>query len=142
MNGTSLSLYDEAQGFPGWIYGIVALAFLGILAVASLRMTTRVTPEALIARFGFLYSARVPLADIEHAEAIVYRPVRDYGGWGIRGIGRRRAVNARGNQGVLLVRRDGSTLLVGSQRPAELLAALHRAGVTTENKIPPDVREF
>jgi hypothetical protein len=84
----------------------------------------------------------VPLADVERAEAVVYRPVRDYGGWGIRGFGRRRALNARGNLGVLIVRRDGSTLLVGSQRPRELLQALARAGAATEDKLPAEVRDF
>ena len=140
MNGASL--YEEVQGFPSWTYGILAFAILVLVGVASLRMSTRVTPDALTVRYGILYSTRVPLLDVARAEAVVYRPLRDYGGWGIRGLGRRRAVNARGDRGVLLVRRDGSTLLVGSQHPGELLEALAHAGVTTENKIPADVREF
>ena len=93
-------------------------------------------------RFGFLYKTRVPFTEIARAEAITYRPIRDYGGWGIRGFGRRRALNTRGNEGVLLTRVDGSTLLIGSQKPRELLAALSRAGVETEDRIPVVVRDF
>jgi hypothetical protein len=51
-------------------------------------------------------------------------------------------VSARGNQGVLVTRRDGSTLLVGSQDPRRLLAVLAAAGVTTEDKLPAEVKEF
>jgi hypothetical protein len=140
MNGTSL--YEEVQGFPSWTYALFALVLVVIVGAASLRMSTRVTSDAVTVRYGFLYASRVPLSEIQRAEAVVYRPVRDYGGWGIRGFGRRRALNARGNLGVFIFRRDGSTLLVGSQRPHELLEALARAGVPTEDKIPADVHEF
>jgi hypothetical protein len=89
-----------------------------------------------------LYRTRIPTSEILSAEARAYRPVRDYGGWGIRGFGRRRALNARGNLGVLVTRQDGSTLMIGSQRPRELLEALARAGVSTKNSLPVVVKEF
>ena len=93
-------------------------------------MKTTVAPDAVTVRLGFLDDdARSRTASIARAEAVVYRPIRDYGGWGIRGFGRRRALNARGNHGVLHHRgRDGSTLLIGSQTPRALLSALPRAG--------------
>ena len=93
-------------------------------------------------RYGFLYKTRVPLSDIALAEAVQYAPVRDYGGWGIRGTRRRRALNARGTQGVLVTRNDGTTLLVGSQKPRELLEALARGGVATQDRLPIVVKEF
>lgn len=135
-------LYRETQSFSPWIWVIPAVV-LSLLAVILLnRLTTTVTPEALTLRYGFLYSARVPLSDITNAAAIVYRPVRDYGGWGIRGSRKRRAVNTRGDRGVLITRSDGGTLLVGSQDPRGLLDALARAGVPTEDRLPIVVREF
>lgn len=135
-------LYRETQGFSPWVWVIPAVV-LALLAVLLLnRLTTTVTPEALTVRYGFLYSARVPLSDIASAAAIAYRPVRDYGGWGIRGSRKRRAVNARGDRGVLITRSDGGTLLVGSQNPRALLDALARAGVPTEDRLPVIVREF
>ena len=138
---SGVTLYEEAQGFAPWAYAIVGLALLLCVAIGSLRMKTTVTPEGVTVSYGFL-STRVALSDIARAQAVVYRPVRDYGGWGIRGFGNRRAWNARGDRGVLLVRRDGSTLLIGSQRSRELLSALARAGVPTEDSLPADIREF
>lgn len=140
MNGAVL--FEETQGFSGWVTVGVLLVLAVVIPVLSLRQTTRVTPDAVTVRFGFLYKTRVPLSEVVKAEAVAYRPVRDYGGWGIRGMGRRRALNARGNLGVLLTRADGSTLMVGSQKPRELLAALAAAGVRTEDRLPLVVRDF
>jgi hypothetical protein len=140
MNGSAL--YNETQTFSPWVVALLlgVVALLG--ALLTLRLTTTVTPDALSVRYGFLYRTRVPLSEIALAEAIEYAPVREYGGWGIRGSRRRRALNARGNQGVLLTRSDGTTLLVGSQRPRELLEALARAGVATQDRLPIVVKEF
>lgn len=140
MNGPNL--YNETQTFSPWVVALLlgVIALLG--ALLTLRLTTTVTPDALSVRYGFLYKTRVPLSEIALAEAVEYAPVRDYGGWGIRGSRRRRALNARGNQGVLVTRSDGTTLLVGSQKPRELLAALAQAGVATQDRLPIVVKEF
>jgi hypothetical protein len=138
---SGVTLYEEAQGFAPWAYAVVGLALLLCVALGSLRMKTTVTPEGVTVSYGFL-STRVALSDIARAQAVAYRPLRDYGGWGIRGFGNRRAWNVRGDRGVLIVRRDGSTLLIGSQRPRELLSALARAGVPTQDSLPADIREF
>ena len=138
----SSALYNETQTFSPWVVALLlgVVALLG--ALLTLRLTTTVTPDALSVRYGFLYKTRVALSEITLAEAIEYAPVREDGGWGIRGSRRRRALNARGNQGVLLTRSDGTTLLVGSQRPRELLEALARAGVATQDRLPIVVKEF
>ncbi len=137
-----MSLYEEAQGFGVWMYAVAAFMILIALSVGSLKMKTTVASDSVTVRFGFLNTTRIPITEIARAEAIAYRPVRDYGGWGIRGFGRRRALNVRGDRGVLIVRTNGSTLMIGSQRPRELLSALAQAGVATEDKLPADVREF
>lgn len=139
---TGASLYEEVQGFGPWLYAVAALLVLIALSLATLQMRTSVAPDAITIRFGFLNTTRIPIAEIDRAEAIAYRPIRDYGGWGIRGFGRRRALNVRGDRGVLVVRTSGATVLIGSQHPRELLSALARVGVVTEDKLPADVREF
>jgi hypothetical protein len=140
MNGSAW--FEETQGFASWAYVLIFVLFLILFSVLTLRQTTIVASDAVTVRYGFLYRVRIPFSEIAHAEAVSYRPVRDYGGWGIRGFGRRRALNTRGNQGVLITRADGSTILVGSQKPRELLAALARGGVSTEDRLPVVVRDF
>ncbi len=139
---TGAGLYEETQGFGPWLYAVGALLVLIALSLATLQMRTSIARDAITVRFGFLKTTRIPVAEIARAEAVAYRPIRDYGGWGIRGFGRRRALNVRGNRGVLVVRTNGATVLIGSQRPRELLAALAGVGVKTEDKLPADLREF
>ena len=140
MNGSAW--FEETQGFAPWAYVLISLVFLVLLSVLTLRQTTTVAEDAVTVRFGPFYRMRIPFSEIAHAEAVFYRPVRDFGGWGIRGFGRRRALNTRGNLGVLVTRADGSTVLIGSQKPRELLAALARGGVRTEDRLPVVVRAF
>jgi hypothetical protein len=140
MNGSAW--FEETQGFAPWAYVLISLVFLVLLSVLTLRQTTIVADDAVTVRFGPFYRMRIPFSEIAHAEAVSYRPVREYGGWGIRGLGRKRALNTRGNLGVLVTRADGSTVLIGSQKPRELLAALGRGGVRTEDRLPVVVRDF
>ena len=62
-------------------------------------------------------------------EPRVYRPVLEYGGWGVRytPFGRGWAYNVSGNRGVQLVMSSGRRALVGSQRPDDLAGAINAA---------------
>jgi hypothetical protein len=148
MNGAALVgpsgpvMFEETQRFPMWTYALMALVLFAVLSLVTMRQVTRVETGTVSVRFGFLSSTSIPTSEIRLAEAVKYRPVREYGGWGIRGLGRRRAISTRGDLGVLLTRNDGSTLLIGSQKPRELLRALAQAGVKTEDRLPPVTQEF
>jgi hypothetical protein len=124
------------------VWGIALVGLVILAGVLTMRLSTTVTREDVQVRYGPLYSLRVPVSEIARAEAILYRPVRDYGGWGIRGTRKHRLLNARGDRGVLITRRDGSTVLIGSQKPRELLDALALLGVATEDKLPIIAKEF
>jgi len=67
---------------------------------------------------------RIPFTDIIKCEARTYRPIREYGGWGIRFGSRGRAYNVSGNRGVQLVFESGKRLLIGSNRPEEFSRAI------------------
>lgn len=58
-------------------------------------------------------------------QARTYRPLREYGGWGIRWGGKgRMAYNVSGSEGVEVELLDGRTVMVGSRRPDELADTL------------------
>ncbi len=141
--------FTETQAFAVWVYfllgGLVAFSELAVwqsrgqkplllfvliwplIAMNLLCLRTRVTETGLIVTFGALfplYRRRIAHTEIASAEAVTYRPLADYGGWGIRGVGRNVALNARGNCGVRLTLRDGRIVLVGSQMPDALANAL------------------
>ena len=74
----------------------------------------------------------MPIGTIRSIEVVTYRPIADYGFWGIRtGRDGERALIARGNRGVRLELADGTRLLIGSQRPEALAAAMDRTLRTT-----------
>ena len=53
-----------------------------------------------------------------------YKPVVEYGGWGIKSGKGGKVYNTSGNQGVQFVLKDGSKLLIGSQKAHDLAAAI------------------
>jgi len=90
------------------------------------RLVTEVRPDGLYIRFVPFHFRpnHIPLEGVTACEARTYRPIREYGGWGIRrGVGRK-AYNVSGNQGVELRFEDGSKLLIGSNKSSQLAAAL------------------
>ncbi len=65
-----------------------------------------------------------PLATIVRAEAVTYRPILEYGGWGIR-IGLKGwAYNVSGNRGVQVTLEGGRSFLLGSLQPERLASAI------------------
>lgn len=61
--------------------------------------------------------------EIAEAYAREYRPLREYGGWGIKYRGKSgKAYNISGNKGLQLVLKNGKKILLGSSKYAELLS--------------------
>jgi len=90
-----------------------------------LKLVFEVYPDHLQVRFMPLLTRRIPISSITSAEAVTYKPIRQYGGWGIRwGFSGGKAYNVSGNRGVQLVLDSGERLLLGSQKPDELALAL------------------
>ena len=111
----------------GWV--VVPVAVLVGIGLPLLFVLTRLTVEVRADRVEIRYrpftTRIIPLDSVVSAAAVTYKPVREYGGWGIKGWSRRKiAYNVRGNRGALLTLVDGRTVLIGSQRPDDLAAAV------------------
>lgn len=110
---------------------ILLMAGLLWLMWAS-RLVTEVRDDGVYVRFfPFHRHFKVFLwEDIESFEARTYRPILEYGGWGLRfGLGGT-AYNVSGNRGLQLVLGSGGwsdRLLIGTQRPEELAMAVQSA---------------
>lgn len=155
MNRIETTLFREEQRFrQPWLWSLIALATAGaatvaiallragtssglvVLAVALLlpallallTLSTEVRPDGLHVRFWPLVRHRHLRPDeIVEATARTYRPIAEYGGWGLRFGRLGTAYNASGNRGVQLSLADGRRLLIGSQRADELAAAIEEA---------------
>jgi hypothetical protein len=91
-------------------------------------LTTTVRRDGVYLRFSPFHRREMPvnLRDAVRFEARTYSPLREYGGWGIRMGYKRRAYNVAGNRGVQIEYKDGSRLMIGSQRPEELEQAIRK----------------
>ncbi len=96
-----------------------------ILWMWHTRLLTEVRDDEVEIRFVLVWPRkRIPLQDIASCEARTYRPIWEYGGWGVRWGKSGRAFNVSGDRGVQLVLTNGKRLLIGSQRAEELAAAI------------------
>lgn len=129
-NDPRLTIEGSLVSMGASLFAFAAISFPVLLVVGLLRMTTEVTPSDVRVWFGWIptYRRFIPIGEIRKIEVVSYRPLADYGGWGIRsGRDGERVLNARGNRGVRLTLGDGSRLLIGSQRPEALAVAIERS---------------
>jgi hypothetical protein len=110
------------------VTSIVTMLFsIGIfLLFVTLKLVTEVRRNGLYIRFfpAHLSFRRIPLEDLAQFEARTYSPLREYGGWGIKGGRKGRAYNVSGDRGVRLDYANGRHILIGSQRADELAEAI------------------
>ena len=114
---------------PGTWVGALIFGAVGFLLGFG-RLTTAVHREGIYAHmFPLTRRHFYRWEDIESCESVTYRPIRDFGGWGVRYGRSGKAYNVYGKRGVQLVFTDGRRLLLGSQRPDEFaaVATSHRA---------------
>jgi len=110
----------------------VVLLLLITLAVPVLLLAARsivdVDREQITIRFRFIWpTRRIAIRDVRRAYALKYRPLIDYGGYGVRLGLKGWAYNVSGDEGVLVEMDGGSRLMIGSQRPRELESAIAAA---------------
>jgi hypothetical protein len=109
-------------------WGVVVLWLLAGIGLPAfffgLRLETRVETDKIMVRLRPLTTREIRSDQIARFYARSYKPLREYGGWGVRGFGSNRAYNMRGDQGVQLDLVDGSRVLIGTQRPGELETAI------------------
>lgn len=101
------------------------LLLAGILALAQwvvAGLTVRLYRDHLEVCLGTarLIKKRVRYEDIERIESVKYHPLKEFGGWGVRFSGNKRAWTARGDQAVVLHLSDGIQVYVGSDKPQRL----------------------
>ena len=115
-----------------FIFLVVPMSLLFFLG--AFRMNTEIRKGELYIYFGILFPMlwkRIPLEVIAETQSVVYRPLRDAGGWGYRrGRFAEHRVwfySARGNKGVFVTTLDGGRYIIGSQQPDVLKTELDRA---------------
>lgn len=151
MDEQRRELYREFTGWAGWanllVWGsvggsAVAAWAAGALSVALVCLVSAVFIHVLIGGLlvtvepagvrvglgrGRIFRAFIPFADVTGIESVTYRPLKEFGGWGMRGGKQKRAWTARGDQAVVLSTDDGRRIYIGSDEPSKLEGRIRNA---------------
>jgi hypothetical protein len=120
---------DNPMSDRGLLITAIATAAITIgvfVLLLGAKLIVEVREDGLFVRFRpfHLRPRQIPLAQVVGHRALKYRPIREYGGWGLRYGSGGRAYNVSGDRGVRIDFADGKHLLLGSRRPDELAAAI------------------
>jgi hypothetical protein len=101
-------------------------AFVALIWALLFGLTVRVQETRIALHLGRTPLVRtvVPFTDIVSIRVVRYRPLGEFGGWGVRGSRQRRAWAARGDQAVEVTLIGDRVLLIGSDHPQRLENAI------------------
>jgi len=106
------------------------LIFLLTIFFGILRLETQIKKDGISIRFFpfHLTFRHYNWNIISKSFVRQYRPIKEYGGWGLRGLGKDKALNVSGDKGLQLEFTDHRKLLIGTNRPDEITETLIRIG--------------
>ena len=121
-----VSLFGGNHESIPMLFLLVMIGVVIILFMYTTGLDTEVIEEGLRIRFWpfHLNWLLLPFVEIQKAKAVTYRPMKEYGGWGIRYGRKGKAYNVSGNKGVLLTFKDQKNVLIGSQNHETLFLAI------------------
>lgn len=123
-------IYEDTDGFTNFQNPGVVLFLLGATIPMGLilwmELETQIDNEGIRVKFvPFGFTEKFfSWKEIEKCYVRKYNPLFEYGGWGIRGRGRKKAYNVSGDLGIQIVRRDKKTFLIGTRKPEEARAVI------------------
>ena len=107
-------------------YNFVLISFAIPLLFYLFELRVKVNAEGLHYQFFPFHfkSHNIKPEEIEKVEALQYKPLAEYGGWGIKYGFKGKAYNTSGNLGVKVYLTNGRNILFGSQKHKDLAKAL------------------
>lgn len=82
--------------------------------------------------FPFIGKRTITKDEIRYAWVRKYKPVKEYGGWGIRSVFRNKAYNCWGQWGIQIITTESRCILLGTHKPEEAKTVLETLGYNKE----------
>lgn len=124
---------DKPMTDSGLITGLVCILGVFILSAYFL-FGSRLKVEVTTSNINFSFKPMIikiivfKRNDIEKFEVREYKPIKEYGGWGVK-VGNKKtgkAYNVSGNIGLQLYLKDGKKVLIGTQRGDAIQRAMNK----------------
>jgi hypothetical protein len=119
-------------------FSVIIPVFIISALFYFLKLKTKVEENGIYVRFIPFHLKEIFISwdQLDKCYIRTYSPLGEYGGWGIKyGLGGAGKVyNVSGNQGLQLVFKDGSRLLIGTQKPEELQEVIKKIALFPSNK--------
>lgn len=107
---TFIKPFDEKE----FMFTMLFLSMLVVL-LTTIRLDTEINSLGIYYRFFPLKKKIfIPKTEIKDCYFRIYKPIREYGGWGIRTGRQGRAFSIRGTKGIQILLKDGSLILIGT----------------------------
>jgi hypothetical protein len=113
------------------IFPLAIIAGTGLVIIwlfLKMKLYVEITQNEIRFRFPpFLNKWKsINKIEIERFEVRTYKPVWEYGGWGIKGNTRNKAYNVKGNIGLQIYLKDSKKVLFGTQHKQAIRLAMER----------------
>lgn len=114
--------FGDHPGSNGALLMVFGLTLLIGLLFFKLKLETVITRDGIYVKFFpfYLKFKHYSWEEIQNLYVRKYNPIMEFGGWGLRGFGRNRALNVSGNMGLQLELKEGKRLLIGTKKAEEL----------------------
>lgn len=122
-----------SQSFEYWrLLNFLILPVMTFIFFFVLRLETIINENGISVRFFFFHLKwkNYSWEEIEKCYVRTYKPIAEYGGWGIKGkiFSDSRAFNVLGNMGLQIEFKNKKKLLIGTQKGEELEKLLKAKG--------------
>ena len=154
-NSTDNMFYEIQKFRQVWVWTILLIVFIALItpifigvigALVSLvlvsfsigfiflfwkmKLITTINEDGINIIFTPFTNFIIPFNKIKEYHIRQYRPIIEYGGWGIRvklkGIRVGKAYTVSGTTGLQIILYDGKEILIGSQKPEALIQTLNK----------------
>jgi hypothetical protein len=120
---TIVNIRLPQQGANMGAVRFISIAIPAVIAILFylFRLETKIDDSGMYYKFYpfHLMDNKLEWNLIDRVYVRKYQPIFEYGGWGIRGFGKNRALNVSGNMGIQIELKNGKKLLLGTQKPEE-----------------------
>ena len=96
--------------------------------IAKMKLSVEIKSDGIWYKYPPQYSKwrNIKKEEIDQYEIRIYKPIAEYGGWGIKGSRKNRALNSSGNVGLQIYLIDGKKILIGTQRKQAIEYAMEK----------------